>query len=85
MTTCEEELLAGICNECSAEMKPWTADEIKAAKEDVGMGDDDDFCSCCDECAKKYMDGYEEQKPWLTDFFAEVGIPFQLVDVQKCE
>ena len=51
----EEACLQGICCDCGKPSKKWTQEEIDAAKEDMGMGDDDDFCDVCDECMKKYL------------------------------
>lgn len=51
----EAACLNGICIECGGKSRKWTTEEILAAKDDLGMGDDDDFCDVCDECMKKYM------------------------------
>lgn len=51
----EQKILQGLCPDCGAPMKKWTPTEIAEAKEDLGMGPDDDFADCCSACAKKYM------------------------------
>lgn len=51
----EECCLNGICSECGGKSKKWTREEIEAAKDDIGMIDNDDFCDCCDNCMEKYM------------------------------
>ena len=53
--TNEEMCIAGICCDCGGKMEPITPAKISEIKEDMGMGEDDDFCDCCSECAKKYM------------------------------
>lgn len=52
---CEDRLLNGLCCDCGKPSKKWTQEEIDAAKEDMGMAEDDDLHDCCDECIKKYM------------------------------
>lgn len=50
----EKLTMNGICPDCSKPMKAWTQAEIQEAKDDIGMGDEDDFAAVCDECAKAY-------------------------------
>lgn len=52
--TNEEMCLRGICCDCNGPNTVWTEERIKAAKEDMGMDDEDDFADCCEECGEKY-------------------------------
>lgn len=52
---CESRLLLGVCCDCGKPLKKWTQEEIDAAKEDMGMTEDDDLFYCCDECMNQYM------------------------------
>lgn len=51
----EAACLKGVCIDCGGPSKKWTTEEILAAKEDIGMGENDDMCDVCDECIKKYL------------------------------
>lgn len=62
MLNSEQSLLAGICPDCGVAIRKWDVDEIKAAKEDIGMGKNDEFSVVCDECMNKYM-GVSNSKP----------------------
>ena len=51
----EYKAMQGICSKCGGPSKKWTREEIKEAKDDMGMDDTDDFCDCCDECGKEFL------------------------------
>ena len=51
---CEESIMRGLCPDCGGPMKVWTWPEIHDAKEDIGMGAEDDFFDCCPECMKAF-------------------------------
>lgn len=51
----EHRALRGICSDCGGPSKKWTAEEIQAAKDDLGMTVADDFADCCEQCGKKYL------------------------------
>lgn len=59
----EKRIMAGLCCDCDAPIKPWTWEDIQLAKADMGMGADDDFADCCAECGKKYMPQQVAAKP----------------------
>jgi hypothetical protein len=54
--TSEDMCRAGFCSDCGGPMKPWTREEIIEAKNDLGMGDYDEFSCCCKECEVLYTE-----------------------------
>lgn len=68
----EQCCLNGICNDCGAQSKKWTREEIAVVKDDLGMGDDDDFCDWCEECTAKYVyitDNQFSESSYANEFF----------------
>jgi hypothetical protein len=55
----EAMLLKGICPCCLEAMTPLTWAEILEFKDDIGMGDNDDFFDACEECEKAFLPGFE--------------------------